>query len=189
MSSSIALLEPLLDLLPLDHLPRTGWVLRGISTPESVAGHILGTAHLALALAPRVSPPLDLGRTLAMALLHDAPEARSGDLPRPASAELPAGAKVAMEDSIAESLIGGMGPLPLAHWQEYGAGESREARFVRICDRLQLGVRLVGYLRAGARGLSEFAPALADLDCSDFRAAGEMQAEILRAVEDAVTNR
>jgi len=188
MPSSIPLLEPLLELLPLDRLPRTGWVLRGISAPESVAGHILGTAHLALTLAPRVTPPLDLGPTLAMALVHDVPEARSGDLPRPASDELPEGAKTAMEDLIAGSLLGALGQPLLANWQEYRAGESREARFVRICDRLQLGVRLVGYLRAGARGLGEFEPGLAQLDCSEFPPAAELQGEILRAVQDSGTN-
>lgn len=186
MPSSIHILEPLLELLPLDQLQRTGWVLRGIAAPESVAGHILGTAHVALTLAPRVNPALDLGRTLAMALLHDAPEARSGDLPRPAACELPEGAKAAMEDRIANALIGGLGEPLLEYWREYSAAESREARFVRICDRLQLGVRLVGYLRSGVRGLSEFAPGLAELDCSDFPPAAELQAEILRAVQATV---
>ena len=65
-------LEALLDLGALDALPRTGWLLRGVQPAESVAGHLLGVAHMALALAPRVDLPLDLGRVLAMAVLHDA---------------------------------------------------------------------------------------------------------------------
>ena len=73
-SEAEGVLASLLALGPLDALHRTGWVLRGVPRPESVAGHILGVAHMALALAPRVQPPLDLGRVLAMAVLHDAPE-------------------------------------------------------------------------------------------------------------------
>ena len=44
-------------------------------------------------------------------------------------------------------------------------------------------------LRSGAHGLSEFVPGLAELDCSDFPPAADLQAEILRAVEDAVHER
>lgn len=161
-------LPSLLDLLALDHLPRTGWILRGVAEPESVAGHVLGSGHVALALAPRVAPPLDLGRVLAMALVHDAPEARTGDLPRAAAEHLPAGAKAAMEDGIARELLGGLGPTALAAWAEYRAAETREARFVKVCDGLQLGVRLLGYVRAGRGGLGEFRDGLERLDAREF---------------------
>ena len=182
MAPSRPLLDPLLELGSLDRLPRTGWLLRGVPEAESIASHVLGTAHVALALAPRVTPPLDLGRVLAMALIHDAPEARTGDLPRAASEQLPAGAKHAMEDAVAADLLGALGPEAHAHWVAYRAADTPEARFVRLCDKLHLGVRLVGYLRAGAAGLGEFVPGIAELDCSEFPAAGELRAEILAAI-------
>jgi putative hydrolase of HD superfamily len=149
-------LEALLDLGPLDALPRTGWVLRGIQPAESVAGHLLGVAHVALALAPRVDLPLDLGRVLAMAVLHDAPEARSGDIPGPAGARLAPGQKRALEASLADDLLTPLSATARAAFAEYQEQESREARFIKACDRLQLGVRLLGYERAGWRGLGEF---------------------------------
>lgn len=161
-------IEALLALVPLDDLPRTGWVLRGVERPESVAGHVLGVAHTALALAPRVEPPLDLGRTLAMCLVHDAPEARSGDLPRPAARHLPDGAKRAMEDALAGEVVEPLSPAAAEAWAEYRAGESREARFVHACDRIQLGVRLVAYERAGRRGLDEFWDALDSDEVREF---------------------
>ncbi|MGK0219932.1 MAG: putative hydrolase of HD superfamily, partial [Planctomycetota bacterium] len=99
-------LEALLDLIPLDHMPRTGWVVRGIPEPESVAGHILGASHLAMALAPKIDPPVDLGRLLCLILVHDAPEASCGDLPRPAANHLPPGAKATMERGVAQELLG-----------------------------------------------------------------------------------
>ncbi len=150
------LLEALLDLGPLDALPRTGWVLRGVQPAESVAGHLLGVAHVALALAPRVDLPLDLGRVLAMAVLHDAPEARSGDIPGPAGARLGSGQKRALEASLADELLSPLSDTARAAFAEYQAQETPEARFIKACDRLQLGVRLLGYERAGWRGLDEF---------------------------------
>jgi putative hydrolase of HD superfamily len=175
-------LTPLLRLLSLDRLPRTGWVLRGVPQPESIAGHVLGCAHVALALAPRVAPALDLGRVLAMLLVHDAPEALSGDIPRKAGGALPAGAKAAMEGTLARELVEPLGGVAMSAWSEYLAGETREARFARLCDRLQLGVRLVGYERAGARGLEEFRAGLEALECGEFAPAEELRREILAAL-------
>lgn len=168
-------LEALLALGPLDALPRTGWVLRGVSQPESVAGHILGVAHVALALAPRVEPALDLGRVLSMAILHDAPEAVSGDLPKPATRHLPKGAKATMEAEIAREVVA---PLSEAAWnayREYEAGKTPEARFVKACDTLQMGIRLVAYESRGHRGLAEFWGSVADTNMEEFDACRRLQ--------------
>lgn len=161
-------LEALLALGTLDALPRTGWVLRGVSAPESVAGHILGVAYVALALAPRVQPALDLGRVLSMAILHDAPEAVSGDLPKPAARHLPAGAKAAMEARIANEVLAPLSEAAKGAFREYEEGSTPEARFVKACDTLQLGVRLVAYESQGHRGLGEFWGSVADADMEEF---------------------
>ena len=175
----MVLLESLLRLLPLDDLPRTGWILGGVSQPESVAGHILGTAHLALALAPQIKPPLELGRVLAMALVHDAPEALSGDLPRPAAAHLPEGAKDQMEEALAGEILSPLSGPATEAWAEYTAQETREARLVALCDSLQLGVRLVGYQRAGWGGLTDFEAQFSALDCGEFPPAEALRQGIL----------
>ncbi len=154
--SAEAALGSLLALVPLDHLPRTGWAQRGIDPPESIAGHILGVAYVALSLAPRVAPGLDLGRVLSMAVVHDAAEAVTGDLPLPAARHLPAGAKHAMEQSVAQTLLGPLSGTALAAFEDYIRQDTREARFVKQCDRVQLGVRLLAYERAGQSGLDEF---------------------------------
>lgn len=171
-------LDALLGLVPLDDLPRTGWLLRGVRPAESIAGHIVGVAHVALALAPRVEPALDLGRVLAIALVHDAPEAASGDLPRPAAAHLPPGAKRAMEDALAQELVAPLSEEAAAAWRDQSEGTSREARFVKACDVLQLGVRLLALERAGHRGLDEFWDHLAAADLADFPPAASLRAAI-----------
>lgn len=176
------LLPALLPFVPLDALPRTGWVLRGITPPESVAGHIVSTCFVVLALAPRVAPALDLDRAVTLAVLHDAPEALTGDLPRMVKDLLPPGAKAQAEERAAVTLLAPVSGVAHERWSEYHTGKSREARFVRVCDRLQMGVRAVAYRKLGLRGLDDFEQTLRELDCGEFAAARELQAEILAAL-------
>ncbi|MDP6538892.1 MAG: HD domain-containing protein [Planctomycetota bacterium] len=176
-------LRALLALTPLDALPRTGWIQHGIAAPESVAGHLTGTALLALTLAPRVEPALDVDRCVALALVHDAPEALTGDLPHGARERLPEGAKATAEAAAAEAVLAPLSPLALARFAEVEAGRTREARLVRLCDRLALGVRLVAYLRAGHRGLGEFVRGIEELDCEEFPPAEDLRLALVDAIE------
>ena len=180
------MLNALLDLLALDRLPRTGWILAGIDEPESIAGHSLGAVLVALALGPRVEPPLDVDRAAALCAVHDAPEAWLGDLPRRGAAHLPAGAKAAAEASIGAELLGALSPLAAERFAEYAAGTTREARFAGLCDKLHLGLRLLGYARAGARGLDDFRPGLAELDCSEFAPCAQLRDQILSGLADGI---
>ena len=64
---------------PLDQVPRAGYVLRGVASPESVAAHSHFVALLALLFVERWPERYDARRTLAMALVHDLAEARLMD--------------------------------------------------------------------------------------------------------------
>ena len=180
------LLTALLALQKLEHLPRTGWCQRGIEPPESIAAHVAGTAQVALALAPRVEPPLSLGRVLTLVAVHDAPEALLGDLPRTAKDLLPRGAKAAAEERAADELLGALSPEAREAFAEFVAGETREARFARLCDRLQLGLRLLAYLRSGRRGLDAFVAGLEALDAPEFAPAEALRADLCAAVREAL---
>ncbi len=177
-------LGALLSLAPLAQLPRTGWLQAGVPSPESIADHSLGTCLVALALGPRVEPPLDVDRCVALAALHDAPEALLSDLPRTAAELLPVGAKRSAEARAARILLGPLSALAEERWDEYAAGSTREARFVRICDKLHMGIVLVARTRAGQRGLEDFAHSLEQLDCGEFQACRELRDEILADLED-----
>lgn len=177
-------LAALSALVPLGSLPRTGWVIAGVPAPESIAAHSHGVCLLVLALAPRVSPPIDVDRAVALAAIHDAPEALLSDLPRSASALFPEGAKRHAELAAADQLLPPLSPIALERFEEYVSAETREARFSGLCDRLHMGVMLVAYLRAGIRGLSDFADSIAALDCSEFPPCGELQTEILDACRE-----
>jgi len=178
-------LEALLRLVPLDALPRTGWALAGVAHPESVAAHSLGTALVALALAPRVAPPLDVDRTVTLAVVHDVPEALLGDLPREGAELLPPGSKAAAESRAAAVLLGPLSPPAGSRWEEFAAGATREARFARLCDRLHLGLRLVAYRRAGHAARGGFGAGIAAVDCTEFPPCAELRDAILRALAAA----
>jgi len=98
----------------------------------------------------------DRGRAVAIALLHDLAEARTGDLPRSAASYLPPGAKRSAEEAAFAALAAPLGAEAAALHAEYEAGTSREAQWVRACDRLQLMVKVLAYESWGAGGLSEF---------------------------------
>lgn len=174
-------LEALVELLALDRLPRTGWLQAGVSSPECIAAHSQGVALIALALGPAVHPPLDVDRCVSLAVTHDAPEAWLGDLPKTAARLLPKGAKKVAEERAAFDLLGGLSGTAHARWKEYEEGESREARFVRCCDRLALGVRGLGYRRACQGDLSTFRETVEQLACEEFEPCSRLRDELLEA--------
>lgn len=63
----------------LKRTPRAGWAIAGVRDPESVAEHSYRTAVIAYVLA--VMEGADPDRAAALAVFHDVPETRSGDIP------------------------------------------------------------------------------------------------------------
>lgn len=153
------LLTMLLQANRLKTTPRTGWAMRGVPRPESVADHSHGTALVALALLDLIDEELDRSRVLAMAVTHDLAESVTGDLSLGASRLLPPGAKARAETAALGELLGG---LPFAGrwgawWDELEARRSPEALLVRDADRLDLLVQALVYERTtGNRELGEF---------------------------------
>ena len=114
--------------------------LRSGHTPagraESTAEHSWRLALMALALAEAL-PGIDLGRLIAMLLVHDLGEAVRGDVPAPRQT----GDKTAGERA---DLVALLAPLPapararlLALWDEYNAVATPEARLAKGLDRLE----------------------------------------------------
>ena len=142
------LTETLLELQRLDLVPRIGYSLRGVARPESVAEHSFHLAFLVLAVAQKTSG-VNAQRAVAMALVHDLAEVRTGDLPRSAAKYLPEGAKKTAERAIAKDLLATLGPETMELFEEYTRRETREAKLVRVCDELQLLLKVASYRRAG----------------------------------------
>jgi putative hydrolase of HD superfamily len=132
----------------LKDTPRAGWGMRGIPSPESVAEHSYRAALMALVLAPRADPPLDVSRCVALALVHDLAEALVGDI-TPYDG-IGADEKRRREDEAMRSLAALAGDESLlALWREYDAAASPEARFVKEMDKLETVFQAAEYERAG----------------------------------------
>ena len=101
-----AVLNTLLHGNQLKRTARTGWAQRGVPNAENVAAHSFGVVFVALVLAQVVEETIDLGRLLAMAALHDLPEALTTDISTPAWRYLPPGIKTEIERGAMQEMLG-----------------------------------------------------------------------------------
>lgn len=149
------LVDLLQNLNSLSELPRTGWVLRGVANPETIAAHSYGVAVVAMCVVDALreaGESVDGERVLRMALLHDAAEAATGDVPMPVkSPELQHALKTA-ETVIAERILGEYAKL----FVEAEQGETLEARIVKASDKIQMMIKLLCYTQQGRGQLDEF---------------------------------
>ena len=155
MQPNDTLLDVLLELQILDRVPRSGWMLRGVADPESVAEHNWHVAFLVWILGREVEG-LDVLRALELAMIHDVAEVRLGDLPRTSSRYLPRSVKHEAEGEALLELMASHRHLARELYDEYRRGESREARFVSACDKLQLMIKVTVYESWGTGALAEF---------------------------------
>ena len=141
-----ARLDGILDFLRaterLKVVTRSAYTSEG--NPESVAEHSWRLCLMALVLRDEF-PDVDLGKLLAMCVVHDLGEAIGGDVPAPEQARRraldPAATKAAQER---EDLLTLLAPLPAsvrqtitALWDEYEGAASPEARVAKALDKLE----------------------------------------------------
>ncbi len=146
------LVETVVGLDPLADLPRTGWLLRGVRPCESVAEHSFGVVLVTMLLVDALRAEgmvVDGERAMRMAVVHDAPEARTGDVPMPNKTPALREALRVLEADLVERLLP---EAPRADWHALEAGESLEARIVKAADKLQMMIKALCY---GAQGRGE----------------------------------
>jgi putative hydrolases of HD superfamily len=174
----------------LKNLPRTGWRMRGIRDCESIADHCHRTTTTAMVLADALverGVTLDVERVMRIAILHEIAESRVGDMPFPAFAYLPDGAKAEAESSAARDLLAPLGELGDRYysvWDEFEQRETLESRVVRVADKLEMLVQAWEYERAGATNLDNFWQNVWNVrDFDAFPLAGELMDELRRRLE------
>lgn len=112
--------------------------------PESVAEHSWRVCVMALALQNELRD-VNLGKLLAMCVVHDLGEAIGGDVPAPEQARRLAADPTATKSAAErEDLLTLVAPLPepvrasiVALWDEYEAAKSPEARVAKALDKLE----------------------------------------------------
>ncbi|MDU6410296.1 MAG: HD domain-containing protein [Yersiniaceae bacterium] len=110
----------------------------GTTRQENSAEHSWHFAVAAMSLAPYAGEAVDLQKVIQMALLHDIVEIDAGDV---LVYDLAGRAAVKEKEQAAAVRLFGLLPEPqhsrfLALWHEYEAGETAEARFALLIDRV-----------------------------------------------------
>jgi putative hydrolase of HD superfamily len=155
-------LEPLVaayfELNHLKQLYRQGWLRRGVPPErcESVADHVFGMAVLGWWIAGSSFPELDCDRVVRITLAHELGEIYAGDL-TPADG-IPVEEKRRLERAGLRRVVDKLpnGEAILALWEEFEAGQSPEARFVRQLDRLEMAFQAAVYQAQGFGEMREF---------------------------------
>jgi putative hydrolases of HD superfamily len=151
----------------LKRVPRSGWLLAGIRTPESVADHTCATALLAVFLAQQVNAdyvgaglaePLDVGRVANLALVHDFAESVLTDLPRRSTEVFTKRVKHAAEAQVMHGILADVAGEDAAFglWAEYRDVASAEAKLVHDADKLELVYQALCYEQQGQRNLDDY---------------------------------
>ena len=126
--------KKLIDILGLKNIIRAGWIKVGIDSPESVASHSWGMSALALELCPK---HLDLSKVLSLCIVHDVPEIIVGDL-----TPLDDCTNKAKDE---HSAMQKLAPQWLYLFEEYAAGQTAEAKFVKQIDKLDMALQAMIY--------------------------------------------
>jgi putative hydrolase of HD superfamily len=140
----------------LKELKRTGWVIKGVKSPESVADHSFMLAVLAYAYSRRLGLKTD--KCVKMALLHDICEAYSGDIPsriRAKDRTMPDRMKKKLEEEglkkVTSLLPKSMSDEIRGLWKELDVRKTREAKLVRDLDKLEMCMQALAYSKAEKR--------------------------------------
>lgn len=145
------MIEFFLDALELKDEKRTGWELRNVEEPESVADHTWGCATLVMMFSGQED--LNTEKCLKMALVHDLGESKVGDL---ATRAVDLENKVSKEEkdrkerNALEEMTEKLGSSEIMDlWEEYSERETEEARFVKDMDLVELCLQALKYEKEG----------------------------------------
>jgi len=143
------MIELFLQSLELKDEKRTGWELRNIEDPETVAGHTYGTAFLVMTQAP---DGLDRDKAIKIALVHDLGEAEIGDIAHravDAEKQMETQEKEQKERKTVKNLSEGLGDEIFQLWEEYEQKQTQEAKFVKDMDMIDMCLQALKYEKQG----------------------------------------
>lgn len=148
------LAEFLFEIGILKQTPRSGWHFLPGAQGESVAEHVYRTTLIAWVLG-RLDSTLDTDRLIRLAMVHDLPETRTGDLNYVHQKYISADEEVVAQHQARGLHVGDELEELLA---EYRAGSTPEAKTAHDADQLEMLLSLKERLDAGAPAASEWLP-------------------------------
>ena len=158
----------------LQRLERTGYVMSGVTNPQTVGSHVFGVTLWCLLLIERMkeAEPIDIAKVLRMAVIHEIGEARIADIPMPARQYLGSETVSQAESRAVQDMLKGFPDHWYDTWHEFETGETREARIVKAADKLELMHKILCYEHAHNGTFEKFW-----LNDNNFRWAGIEEAQ------------
>lgn len=129
--------ELMMEACFLKNVPRSGYQFLGAGR-ESVAEHVYSATFIAFILS-HLEPRADAQRLVTMSLVHDLPEARTGDLNYVQKHYLQKNESLALADTLRDLPFG---PHLDALIAEFNAGVTLEAQLAHDADQLALIIDL-----------------------------------------------
>ena len=144
----------------LKKIKRTGWVIKGVQDPESVADHVYRTCFMCMILSQKRQ--LDHLKLLRMALLHDLGETATSDIRFEEGTKIIASpaAKNRIEEDILKKILPSTGNSDyyLQLYHEFRDQSSPEAKFLKQVEKLEMVIQALEYQEYGtpSHALNEF---------------------------------
>ncbi|MBF0204131.1 MAG: HD domain-containing protein [Desulfamplus sp.] len=137
----------------LKELTRTGYAFLGAGR-ETVAEHSFMTAMICFAIS-RIESGIDTEKLITMALIHDIPEARTGDMNYVQKKYV-----TVLEIKASEDMADGLpfGKEMLSLLKEFNDAETREAMLARDADQLSFIIELKKYHDTGEKSPAKWLP-------------------------------
>jgi 5'-deoxynucleotidase YfbR-like HD superfamily hydrolase len=131
----------------LKQLPRSGWLLLGVPQPETVAEHSFRVGVAGILLAAMEGA--DVGRTVALCLLHDAHETRIGDVPSVGRAYVTTAIPEAVTAHQTSAMPDAVAKVVQDLVAEYEAADTPESRLAHDADKIETLMQAIEYQAQG----------------------------------------
>lgn len=137
----------------LKTLPRSGYSFLGTGK-ESVAEHSFMITFISFVMA-ELEPEIDKLKLMQMCLLHDLPEARTGDLNYVQKKYAVVDEDKAVDDIIRNLSFGGLIKTLI---DEFNSGDTKEAKLAKDADQISFLLELKNLQDVGSKGPKEWIP-------------------------------
>jgi putative hydrolase of HD superfamily len=152
------ILEVYFEIQSLKNLFRQGWLKRGVEKKfcESVADHSFSTTMLAWLIADEYLPELDLSKVLKYSLLHEIGEIYAGDITPVDNVREAEKYKLELSAVIKVFSKIKYGDKYIKLWKEFENSDSKEAKFIKQIDRLEMALQAHFYEKKLDMNLHDF---------------------------------